>query len=155
MQKAVFDFSDLTDFLTHVTDVIENESIGQVAKTHTRIIQNYTLQGYDYMGEKFANWGDFHEGNSAYSPGQEKIRTALGFGTNVKDLRMGTGRLYDLQLDGDTLTVPDDARPIALGMVTGHSGGWPYDMDFLNVSDDTNEIASQELVEFLQGAIFA
>ena len=154
MRRAVFDFSDLTSFLAHVVDVVEHESIPQVARTHTRIIQNYTLQGYDYMGEQFAKWGDFHDGGGTYSPSQEAIRASAGYGTSVKDLRMGTGRLYDLQLDGDTLTVPADAQDIALGQVTGHSGDWPYSHEFLNVSDDTNNIASHELAEFLQDEIW-
>ena len=145
MIQAHFDYTNLTRFFERLEAVIENESIPHVAGTHTRIIQNYTLQGYDYMGNPF---------HSPYSTGQARKRTEAGYQTSYVDLRMGTGRLYDLALDGDTLTVPEDARPIALGQVTGHSGDWPYAYEFLNASEDTNETAGKELTEFIIGEIF-
>ncbi len=136
---ATIDLSGFEAFGKELLEVIEEHGISEVAKTHTREIQNLTMQGYDAQGNTF----------HAYNPEYALERAAAGYDVNVKDLRRDKGRLYDLKLEDDTLTVPDDAQQIALGQMTGHDGAWGYEHDFLDTSAATDELAGEELTEFI------
>lgn len=131
---ADMDFTAFDAFTAELTAIAEKESIPQVAKTHTRIITEKTSEGKNYKGERF------HDYNAAYAK-------RLGISRQPKTLRRDKGRLYDLSLDDDTLTVPDEAQAMALGQMTGVDGKWGYEHEFLDVSDETNEIASEELTD--------
>ena len=144
MQAHVhIDLSEFERFQAHVRKVAEEESIAEVGKTHGRIIQELTAQGLD------ANRNTFHDYNPEYAI---YGRLKQGYPTSPKDLRKMQGRLYDFEVEDDTLTVKDNgnARVIAAGQMSGAGGKWGYQHDFLDVSDETNETAADELIEFLE-----
>jgi len=141
MESAPYiDLGEFIDFQDHLLKTVQDHSIPQVADTHKRIILNLTDQGYD------ANEETFHD----YSEEYAIVRTKEGYAIHPVDLRKTGGLLNSLDLYGDTLTVDDDHQAVALGQMTGASGKWGYERDFLDVSDTTNETASEDLAEFLQ-----
>jgi hypothetical protein len=122
-------------------------SVPEVADVHKKSILSLTAQGLDAHGIPF------HDYNLQYA---FYGRIKQDFTTSPKDLRKTKGRLYNIQLDDMLLTVEDEdnARVIAAGQMSGAGGRWAYVHDFLDASDDANEVAAVTLAEYLQVNLF-
>ena len=126
------DTSSLDRFNRNLVEWIDDNAIQIVAEVHATRIHLLTGQGVSAFGEVV------HDYNREYAH-------HLGIPVQPKTLNRGSGRLLDLRLEGNVLTVPENMQAIASGQMTGHGGSWGYVHDFLNVSNETIELSEQEL----------
>ena len=119
-----------------ILKIARDDSIEVVGSFHGQTIQHLTSFGVD------ANGKVFHDYSDAYA---KRLKIAK----QPKTLTRGKGRLYNLVVEGNVLTVADEdnARVIAAGQMSGAGGRWSYTHDFLDVSDETNEYAGDALAE--------
>ena len=113
--------------------------IALVSEAHRKRILGLTSEGVDAFGEVFHHYGTQ----------QFKVRTKLGYGTDVKNLRITGGLLDGMKLEGDTLSVDAVHQKIAAGQMSGGGGKWAYTHHFLDASDETNELAGHALADEL------
>jgi hypothetical protein len=141
MEQALvhLDTSQLEAFQSHLLGLIKTESFKAVAESHKQRILSLTESGADAFGEIFA----------PYVESYAKVRKGKGLGTDVKNLRVTDDMLASIELREKTLTVADDMQLQALGLITGHSGDWAYGHDFLNASNETNDMAGDDLAYHL------
>lgn len=140
MIEMILHFEQFEQFNAELIDIIQTESIPQVAKTHKGRILELTAQGKDAFGDTL------HDYNKEYA-------ARLGIPVQPKTLRRKGYMLDSLELDGDTLTVNEQNQDIALGQMTGHDGDWGYEHLFLTTSHETDELAAEELTQKITEAI--
>ena len=152
-----FDTSRLESAMNGLIETARNDSIGQVAKTYGRELPLLYAKGIGGDGVAM------HGYNSSYA-------ARMGISSSPKTLKRSEGRLYDMVLEGNILTVTDSeittttkkgetrsvsARTVALGQQTGASGRWPYSNIMFGPNESLQETAAQELASYLTERIHA
>ncbi|MBU6232494.1 hypothetical protein KGP36_07730 [Patescibacteria group bacterium] len=134
-----FDTSHLERTIIRLIEAARNDSIKQVSTTYIRELPKLYAQGLGGDGLPMPGY------NEAYAK-------RLDIPLTPKTLKRSEGRLYDLVLDGDTVTVRD-SREISLGQQTGHSGDWAYSNVMFAPNETLQSQAAEELAHYLSERI--
>jgi hypothetical protein len=139
MIRVKFHTEQLRAGIASIHSFIANRAIPVSAQSLKKDIQDRTSLGVGYDGYPF------HE----YSTAHAAVRKEAGFETAVKNLKMGQGRLYDLDLVDVTLTyTDDDVKAIAHGQQ--FHPGWSYHHPFLGSNEESNQNMAEAVVSAMR-----
>jgi hypothetical protein len=141
-----FDTRKLEADFQRIMNVMRSDSIPRVGKTYIEELPKLYAAGKGGDGLTFSDY------NADYAK-------RMGIPVSPKTLKRADGRLYDMIMEGDMLTVRNstftgkygnaDTRDIALGQQTGGSGRWGYSNVMFGVNQSLQDQAAQELAHYI------
>ncbi|HEY3874775.1 MAG TPA: hypothetical protein VGM92_04830 [Candidatus Kapabacteria bacterium] len=152
-----FDTARMESVIHTLIDVAKNDSIPQVSTTYIRELPKLYAEGLGGDGLPLPSYSDSYAKRNSIS-------------LTPKTLKRTDGRLYDMVLDGNLLTVKESdftsakkdgttrtvsSRVVAHGQQTGGTGKWGYSNIMFGANQPLQSQAAEELASFITERIAA